>query len=483
VCADDLVLLTGATGYVGSRLLGVLRQSGRRLRLLVRKPAALAPDLETGTRLELVTGDLLDPRSAQQAMTGVHSAYYLVHTMDAEGEFEKRDRQSAANFAAAARTAGVERIIYLGGLGSGPGLSRHLESRQEVGRILRESGVTTVEFRASVIIGAGSASFEMIRALVEGLPAMVVPRWVTTLTQPVAIEDVVAYLLAVLDMDIAGSAIYEIGGPRRISYLGLMKAYARQRGLRRVFLPVPVLTPWLSGLWLALVTPLHARVGRRLIEGVRNETVLTDDTALAVFPIRPRGVEEAMAQALAEEDREFARIRWSRRLPLPGRGRDFTHQRVGSRLVDSRAAVAPVTPEQAFAAMCSIAGQPDWYCRSWPWLVRGYFDLAVGGPGLRCRAPDGQVAAAGDRVGPWRVDSLEPGSLLRLVAEMKLPGRAWLQFEIDAHECGAQIRQTAIFEPLGIMGLVYWYALLPVHQPVFRALLREIAAGTAAGGS
>lgn len=295
-----LILLTGATGYVGGRLLGPLEAAGYRVRCLVRRPAELQDKVAPNT--EVVEGDLLDGASLERALAGVAMAYYLVHSMGAGVGFEEKDRQAASNFANAARQVGVRRIIYLGGLGRGR-LSDHLASRQEVGEILRGSGVPTIEFRASIIIGPGSLSFELVRALVHRLPVMVVPRWTRTKAQPIAIDDVVAYLLAALDLELPESAIFEIGGPEQISYLDLMKIYSRARGLHRLFLPVPVLSPWLSSLWLSLVTPVQATVGRKLIEGVRNETVVQDDAALRVFNIRPRSIEQAIAQAVDNVDR------------------------------------------------------------------------------------------------------------------------------------------------------------------------------------
>ena len=271
---SKLILLTGPTGYVGGRLLRALEAAGRRVRCLSRHPETLSQRVAYTT--EVVKGDVLDAMSLPPNMIGVHTAYYLVHAMASANSFEEEDRRSAHAFAIAARDAGVERVIYLGGLGSGSKLSTHLRSRQEVGRILRESGVATIEFRASIVIGSGSASFEMIRALVEKLPAMITPRWVTTRTQPIAVEDVIAYLMQALDLDINGSSIIEIGGPDQVSYLDLMKEYARQRGLKRWMIPVPVLSPRLSSLWLGLVTPVYARVGRELVDSLRNETVVRD---------------------------------------------------------------------------------------------------------------------------------------------------------------------------------------------------------------
>lgn len=298
-CQHKSILLTGATGYVGGRLLPALTAAGHRVRCLVRQAAS--PEAYSQPQVEILQGDLLDEPFVSQALERIDVAYFLVHSMGAGGDFPERDRRIADTFARAAAQAGIGRVIYLGGLGTGPRLSQHLASRQEVGRILRDSGVLTLEFRASIIIGSGSISFEMIRALVDRLPVMVAPRWVRTLAQPIAIDDVIAYLLAALEIDLDKSAVFEIGGPDRLSYLDLLKAYARQRGLRRIILPVPVLTPWLSGLWLNLVTPLQARIGRRLIEGVRNESVVNDPPAPALFPIRPRSLRQAIREALEND--------------------------------------------------------------------------------------------------------------------------------------------------------------------------------------
>jgi len=296
---SGLILLTGATGYVGRRLLAALAADGRPVRCMVRDADRFKKGLPRS--IEVVGGDVFDEPSLAAALDGAHTAFYLVHSMGRKGSFEDHDRRAAENFGRAARRAGVAHIVYLGGLASGDDLSSHLQSRLEVGRILAASGVPTTEFRASIIVGAGSLSFEMIRALVDRLPVMITPRWVSTLAQPIAIDDVVAYLVAAVDANEADRAIYEIGGADRASYLEIMKHYARRRGLRRLMIPVPFLTPWLSSLWLGLVTPLFARVGRKLIEGVRNETIVRDGRALEVFPIRPRSLSDAIAGALRKE--------------------------------------------------------------------------------------------------------------------------------------------------------------------------------------
>ncbi len=293
-----VVLLAGASGYVGGRLLPLLERQPVALRCLARNPDKLRPLVKEPT--QVVRGDVLDPSSLDEALRGVHTAYYLVHLMSGSKNFEKEDRRAATNFAQAASGAGVRRIIYLGGLGddADPDLSPHLRSRHEVGRILKESGVETIEFRASLVIGTGSLSFDLVKSLTDRLPVMLCPRWLTTPTQPVAVDDVLAYLLAANDLPPGPSRTFEIGCPDVTTYGGMIREYARQRGLRRWLISVPVLTPYLSSLWLAVVTPAAFEVGRHLIEGLKNPTVVRDKAALEVFPVRPMGIREAIQKAL-----------------------------------------------------------------------------------------------------------------------------------------------------------------------------------------
>jgi uncharacterized protein YbjT (DUF2867 family) len=474
-----LVLLTGATGYVGGRLLAALEREGRAVRCMGRRPAYLRARVTAGT--EVVAGDVLDPGSLTPALAGVHTAYYLVHSMGTSDSFADADRTGALNFARAAYAAGVHRIIYLGGLAQGDALSTHLDSRLEVGQILRESGVPTLEFRASIILGSGSASFEMIRALVETLPVMITPRWVETRTQPIGIEDVVAYLTQALDLPGEESRVFEIAGPDQVSYGDLMREYGRQRGLRRLLIPVPVLTPRLSSLWLGLVTPVYARIGRAMVDSLRNETVLRDTAALTVFPIRPLGVSAAMARALVNEDRAFAATRWSDALSTVRPAPTWGGVRFGSRLVDARSVEVPCGPAQAFAPIRRIGGERGWYHANFLWHLRGALDLLLGGAGLRRGRRDPDQLATGDTLDFWRVEAVEPDHLLRLSAEMRLPGRAWLQFEVTGGEGRSVIHQTAIFDPVGLLGQLYWYGLWPLHQYVFAGMLRAI--GRTAGSA
>jgi len=469
----DLVLLTGASGYVGGRLCRALEAAGQPLRCMARRPEYLGSKVASST--EVVAGDVLDPASLPDVLRGVHTAYYLIHSMAAARDYAEQDHQGAVHFAQAARDAGVRRIIYLGGLGDGEHLSRHLSSRQDVGRVLRDSGIPTIEFRASIVIGSGSLSFELVRALVEKLPAMVTPTWVGTLTQPIGVEDLIAYLVAALESPLRESAIYEIGGPDRVSYGDLMREYGRLRGLTRLMVRVPLLTPRLSSLWLALVSPVYARVGRELIAGLKNPTVVHDSRALQDFSLRPRGVREMLARALANEDSSFAATRWSDALSAQRAPRRWGGVTFGSRRVDSRAVWVQRRPETAFRPIAQIGGKAGWYYGDHLWRLRGLIDLAVGGPGLRRGRRDPATVRVGDTLDFWRVEAIEPGRLLRLAAEMRLPGRAWLQFEVTPENGGSLIRQTALFDPIGVGGLLYWYGLWGIHQLVFAGMLRSIA--------
>jgi uncharacterized protein YbjT (DUF2867 family) len=475
---NRLVLLTGATGYVGGRLLEALEASGRRVRCLARRPEHLAG--RVGERTEVVAGDCFDPASLAAGLRDVDTAFYLVHSMGARGDFARQDREAAANFGRAARMAGVRRIVYLGGLGdSAQDLSRHLKSRQETGDVLRESGVPVVEFRASIILGSGSLSFELIRALVERLPVMVCPKWVREKAQPIHVQDVIAYLTASLDQPHGESRVYEIGGADVVSYDGIMREYARQRGLRRLMVPVHFLTPYLSSLWLGLTTPLYARVGRKLIESIRSTTVVRDSSALRDFDVEPAGLTESIRRAIHNEDRRFAATRWSDAASSGGGVRSWGGVKFGTRLVDSRSVRVDAPPEQAFAPIQRIGGARGWYHANFLWRIRGFVDLLLGGVGLRRGRRDPDGLAVGDTVDCWRVEAFEPGRLLRLYAEMKLPGRAWLQFEVKQDDGGSTIHQIAMFDPVGLLGQLYWYGIYPLHDWVFRGMLRKIAARVA----
>jgi uncharacterized protein YbjT (DUF2867 family) len=465
------ILLTGATGYVGGRLLKKLESESYTLRCLARRPEYLKN--KTTNITEVVQGNLLDKESLEKAMAGVEVAYYLVHSMGSSGVFEDEEKRSASNFASSAKKAGVKRIIYLGGLSHGEKLSAHLKSRQQVGVILRQSGIPVIEFQASIIIGSGSLSFEMIRSLVERLPIMATPRWVNVLAQPISIEDVVAYLFEALRIPIQESRVFEIGGPDKMSYMDLMKEYGRQRGLNRLIISVPVLTPGLSSLWLGLVTPLYARIGRKLIESIRHETTVHDDAAFLIFSVKPMPIRDAFKRALRNEDHEFAQTRWSDALSV-AMSQNWGGARFGNRLVDSRQKDVPVTCQEAFGVIKRIGGKNGWYFADWLWGLRGLLDLSVGGVGMRRGRKDPERVGMGDVIDCWRVERYEPDRSLVLFAEMKLPGRAWLDYEIKSITKGCRITQTAIFDPVGLLGLTYWYLAWPLHQVVFSGMLRAI---------
>jgi uncharacterized protein YbjT (DUF2867 family) len=476
------VLVTGATGYVGGRLTAALERAGVSLRLLARRPEALAGRVAVTT--EVVKGDCLDPETLPAALAGVDTAYYLVHSMGSGRQFAALDETAARNFAGASRAAGVRRIVYVGGLGrpDESGLSEHLRSRQRTGDVLRASGVPVVELRASIVIGSGSLSYEMVRALVERLPVMICPRWVQVPTQPIAIDDLVAYALAARALPEGADGVYEIGGPDVVSYRDIMLEYARQRGLRRRLVPVPFLTPRLSSVWLGLVTPLYARVGRTLIESLKNPTVVTNGHALAAFPIRPRPLREAIARALSREDAALAATRWSDAVSSAALSRPWGGARYGTRLVVSRARTVAASTSRAFAPVRRIGGRAGWYWGNALWRLRGALDVIAGGAGLRRGRRHHDRLRVGDAVDFWRVEGYEEDRLLRLAAEMRLPGRAWLQFEVSPAGHGrAEIRQTAIFDPAGLAGLAYWYALYPVHSLIFERMLRALAARAESG--
>ena len=471
--ARSKILLTGPTGYVGGQLLRAFEEQGQRVRYLARRPESIK--LRKDSHSEVITGDVLRKDNLTGAFDGIDTAYYLIHSMGSTADFEQADRDAARNFGEAARQAGIRRIIYLGGLGSRDvQLSSHLRSRQEVGELLRASGVQVIEFRASIIIGAGSFSFEIIRALVERLPVMIAPRWVATMAHPIAIKDVVYYLAMAAKLPHGDSRIFEIGGTDTVSYGEIMREYARQRHLHRAIIPVPVLTPRLSSLWLSLVSPVHARMGRLLIEGLRNPTLVRDHTALTNFRVIPMGIQEAIANALADEDSDFQQISWMEALSSPPKVASWGGQRFGSRIVDSRTITVKQPPAVAFQPIQRIGGKTGWYYANWLWKIRGLIDSFVGGVGLRRGREHEYSIKVGDTLDFWRVEIFEPGRRLRLFAEMKLPGRAWLDFEVTGDHQDSTIRQTAIFDPLGLPGLLYWYSLYPLHRLIFDGMLYTI---------
>jgi len=476
------ILITGATGYVGGRLLQRLEAQGLPLRCLARRPENLRSRVCPHT--EVVTGDLVEGTGLASALAGIEVAFYFVHSMGSTEGFEREDRRAAEQFGAAARQAGLQRIVYLGGLGHDEAtLSPHLRSRHEVGEILRASGVPVLEFRASIVLGSGSLSFELIRALVERLPVMITPRWVSVLAQPIAIEDLLAYLDEAIRFPLPESRIVEIGGADQVTYADLMRTYARLRGLSLNMIPVPFLTPHLSSLWLGLITPVYARVGRKLIDSIRHPTLVQDPAPGRAFAVRPMGVEQAIQRAMVQEDQAFAATRWTDALSSAGPLPSWGGARFGTRLVDARSQEIQASPEAVFQIVQCIGGGTGWYAWNSLWRLRGFLDQLMGGVGFRRGRPHPEQLSVGDAVDFWRVEALEPGRRLRLIAEMKVPGRAWLEFEVSEAASGSRLTQTAVFDPAGFWGQAYWYALYPLHQVIFAAMLGGMAKAAIAGHS
>ena len=475
----DTVLVTGATGYVGGRLVPALVDAGYRVRCLVREPRKLdARPWRHHPNVEVMAVDVADTAAVTEALRDCRAAYYLVHSMVATGgTYADRDRELAAGFAGAARDAHLARIIYLGGLGEmGPDLSEHLRSRRQVEHVLASCGVPVTTFRAAMIIGAGSASFEILRYLVERLPIMVTPKWVTTECQPVAIADVLHWLVRCLDVPETAGTTLEIGGPDVMPYRELMRIMAEELGLRRrIILPVPVLTPRLSSLWINLVTPVSYRIARPLAEGLKNRVVVTDDTTQRLMPHEALGVREAIHRAKVKIDRHAVETHWSVAGPVPGDpawagGTVFTDQRVVDIETD---------PASVYAAVCRIGGGNGWYAGDVLWRLRGWLDKLAGGPGLRRGRRHPEMVEFGEALDFWRVVGIDRDKSLSLRAEMKLPGEAQLDFTIEEIDPRAKppltrLVMTARFRPRGLLGLLYWYAVVPLHEFVFGGMLRGI---------
>jgi len=483
------VLVTGATGYIGGRVVPELLRAGHTVRCLARTPAKL-DDEPWRDRVEVVRGDVTDAASLATAMEGADAAYYLVHSMGGDVDFSARDREAATTFRQAAAEAGLSRIVYLGGLGrdDDPTLSRHLGSRHEVGRVLADGPVPVVELRAAVIIGSGSASFEMLRYLVEVLPVMVTPRWVHNRCQPIAIRDVLAYLVAALDVEVgpSGHDVLEIGGPDVLTYLDMMRTYGEVAGLgKRRVLPVPLLSPKLSSLWVGLVTPLPSDLARPLVESLINEVVVGDHPASAVIDHQPMPFREAVELAVQRVAELQVTTSWSD-ADLPGRtpadpmptDPDWAG---GSLLCDEQSVRTDAPPNALFRTISGIGGSRGWYVTPILWSLRGWADKVVGGVGLRRGRRNPDILGIGDAVDFWRVEAVEPDQRIRLRAEMRLPGEAWLEWDIGPDGDGSRLTQRAIFYPRGLFGRVYWYTLIPFHALIFGQLAQRLADAALAG--
>ncbi|HWQ92415.1 MAG TPA: SDR family oxidoreductase [Clostridia bacterium] len=473
-----LILVTGATGYVGGRLVPRLLAAGYRVRCLVRDPSRLQ-GRGWLKQVELAPGDMLQPESLVAAMRDVYAVYYLIHSLGGGSDFLERDLMAARHCAGAAKGAGVERIIYLGGLGNPQTtLSPHLRSRQETGRALREAEVPVTEFRAAVIVGSGSLSFEMIRYLTERLPVMICPRWVFTRIQPIAIRNVLDYLVAALACPESTGRVLEIGGRDVLTYAGMMIGYARARGLKRRLLAVPVLTPRLSSYWVHLVTPIPASIAQPLIRGLGNEVIVRDTQALRLFPaIQLLDYDAAVRLALEKMGARGVETAWSDAL-TSSQGNKTPVALINSEgmILERRQRRVAAPPEAVYRSFSQLGGARGWLYLDWAWQLRGSVDRLFGGVGMRRGRRDPEDLRAGDTLDFWRVEMVEPGRLIRLRAEMRVPGRAWLEFEARGEPKGQTLLlQTAFFEPKGLLGLLYWHALYPVHSLIFSGLIRRIA--------
>lgn len=474
---DRTVVVTGATGYIGGRLIPRLLTEGYTVRVIARDPSRLE-GREWCDQVEIFQGDALESKTLEPALQGAAAAYYLIHSMMSGSGFQERDRLAARGFSSEARKAGVERLIYLGGLGDpNANLSAHLRSRQDTGSYLRESGVPVVEFRAGIVVGAGSISFEMIRYLTERVPVMIAPRWVFTRTQPISIRNVLDYLVAGLDLQTDESQVIEIGGPEVMTYEDMLLGFADVRGLSRFLIPVPVLTPRLSSYWVHWVTPIPAAIARPLIEGLRNEVVVHSEAARRLFPhINPIPYKQAVSEALSSLEARSVETVWSDALATT-QG-DVAPVRLTTQegmIIEQRVHEIKASPEHAFRAFTSLGGETGWLYANWAWWLRGLADRVVGGVGFRRGRRDPAGLRVGDAVDFWRVEKLVENEQLLLRAEMKVPGRAWLRFETVAVEGGTQLKQTAYFAPKGLSGLLYWYSLYPIHSKIFSGLIHSIA--------
>jgi uncharacterized protein YbjT (DUF2867 family) len=463
------ILLTGATGFIGGRLVPRLLERGHQVRVLVRDPRRIGGHAWLKS-VEVAVGDIKDRQAVEHALQGIDVAYYLVHAMSAGRHFADRDLEAASNFAAAARD--VRHVIYLGGLlPHAQNVSAHLRSRAEVGRILREKCPTT-EFRAGPIIGSGSASFEMVRYLTERLPAMIAPRWILNEVQPIAIRDILSYLLAALDKPPLG--IVEVGADR-LTFKQMMEIYAEVRGLKRIIIPVPVLAPTLAALWIGLVTPISNTLAVPLVQGIIHTVIADVSRAREVFPeIKPIPYRSAVSRAAERIQKDAVETRWTSAL-----GNKVTYELSDHEglIREIRTLCTSMPPEAVFKSFCSIGGDRGWLAWDWLWEIRGLLDKIAGGPGLRRGRRHPTDILPGEALDFWRVEAVEPARLLRLRAEMKVPGRAWLQWEAVPEGSGTRLVQTAMFAPRGFFGTIYWYSLYPFHRFIFSDLVRAIADG------
>jgi len=476
---DDskLILVTGATGYVGGRLVPRLLEAGQRVRCLVRDPARLE-GRPWRAQVEVVGGDALDQRLLTDALRGVSIAYYLMHGLQGGRINAERDLFVARNFAAAADEAGIERIIYLGELVDPvANLSPYLRSRHETGYLLRYSKVPVTELRAGMIVGSGSVLFEMIRFIAERQPVFICPAWYFSEAQPIGIRDVLSYLIAALDEPESVNRVIELGGPTRLTYADMLLEYARERGLKRRIIRTPFHAPHLSAYWVHMLTPIHWRVVEPLIEGLRARLIVRDDAARKIFPrIQPMDFRTAVRLALNRVQRDNVETSWMDALvTAQGDIKPYLFTVEDGLFVERRQARLEIPAETTFRAFSGIGGTRGWLYMDWAWALRGWLDKAIGGVGLRRGRRHPDQIRTGESLDFWRVEAVEPNRLLRLRAEMKIPGKAWLEFISEPKEGATLFTVAAYFDPHGLAGFLYWYAMWPFHKFIFDGLTRRIA--------
>jgi uncharacterized protein YbjT (DUF2867 family) len=474
---SKLILVTGATGYVGGRLVPRLLEAGYRVRCLVRDPNRLQgrPWLK---RVEVFSGDALVLDTLMEAMKDVSAAYYLIHGKQGGRINAHRDLDVARNFAEAAGEAKIERIIYLGELVDPTSdLSQYLRARHETGYILRHSSVPVTEFRAGMIVGSGSALFEMVRYVTERQPLLVCPAWFYSEAQPIAIRDVLSYLIDALKTPESIGKMIEIGGSTRLTYADMLMGYAKERGLKRALIRTPFYAPRLSAYWIHMVTPIHWRVVLPLIEGLHARLIVRDGTAKKLFPqIKPLDFQTAVHLALGRIQRDNVETSWSDALvTVAGDIKPYQFTVEEGMYVETRKMLLQLSPQDVFRSYTGIGGERGWLYMDWAWGFRGWLDKLVGGVGLRRGRRHPDEIYAGEALDFWRVEEVQKNRLLRLRAEMKLPGKAWLQFESEPQKDKTLLTVTAYFAPYGLFGFLYWYAMWPFHKFIFDGLTRQIA--------
>jgi uncharacterized protein YbjT (DUF2867 family) len=470
------VLATGATGYIGSRLIPRLLTTGHEVRALTRDPGRL-DGVPWRDRVEVAAGDVLDPGSLADALAGCQAAYYLVRQTGPVADSEARERRGATHFQQAADAAGLRRLVYLASLGPRQGpLPTHLRSRREVGRLLAAGTTPVTELRAALIVGSGSLSFEMLRYLTEVLPVMPVPRWARSRCQPIAVDDLLDLLTGAVDDPDPASRVLDIGGPEVLSCQDMMRIYAHEVGLRRILIPLPVRAPRLSSLWVGLVTPLSPKVARQLVDGLRRDAVAGGDGAQLPFPHQPLPYRDALRRALATPPDPVPTPQPGT-MPAPAQPAPWDPEWSGGRVfTDRRVIPTEAAPHHLFWAFSRVGGDVGYYGLNWAWRLRAWLDRLVGGVGMRRGRRHPEHLREGEELDFWRVDRITPGRLLRLRAEMRLPGDAYLQWEVAPAEGGSDLVQTAVYRPHGLLGRVYWYLMAPIHSYIFGHMAWQMAA-------